>query len=87
MSYKNVTQVLSNKLSRGKYDHQVLDINFAVPSFGMIRKHSLNEDEDTHPRRIYSDAMQTEADNIKSTSTCLSYDMKKIKTRHFFRFW
>lgn len=49
MSYKNVTQVLSNKLSRGKYDHQVLDINFAVPSFEMIRKHSLNEDEDTHP--------------------------------------
>lgn len=87
MSYKNVTQVLSNKLSRGKYDQQVLDINFAVPSFEMIRKHSLNEDEDTHPRPIYSDAMQTEADNIKSTSTCLSYNVKKIKTRHFFRFW
>lgn len=80
--YKNVTQVFSTESTRGHYDPQVSDINFAVPSVEMLRKHSLHGDEDKYPRLpgIYSNVMQiTVADNIKGTSACLSYDAKKLK--------
>ena len=80
--YKNTTQVTFGDTSRGNFNPETSDINFAVPDIKVLRNfkpYGDNSPQNTRHPGIFLDLLEEVAKALPSTSVCLSFDGKKLK--------
>ena len=77
--FKNESQIVLGDTSRSNYSPQPSDINFAVPSFSVLKEFNPNGPIDKREPGLLHDIIDVVSADLNHQSACLTYDGKKLK--------
>lgn len=77
--FKNTNQVVKSETSRGNYDTQISDINFAVKLLRDFQPYDIELDKFESEPGILHDMVEKMAKVMEGKSCCITFDGKKLK--------
>ena len=77
--YKNNSQIVLGDAIKGNFIPESSDINFAVPSFDVLRTFEPYGHAGNRSPGLLADMIETLSFNLDHRSACLTYDGKKLK--------